>query len=99
MANRSIMAKHKRGVKQRQALGFIEGSKPAYSTNKPLLREIAATAQHMVKPASKRTMIEPCDPVMVPYMPHRAPKVRTAFIAAWKDFGNELVKRADYLKR
>jgi hypothetical protein len=98
MANRSMDAKHKRGVKQRQEAGRQEGYKPAYRTNKPLLREIAANAQHMVKPAP-RVIVEPSDVVMVPYMPHRAPRKWTAVQKAYVNCGDELVKWADYLKR
>ena len=98
MANRSMDAKHKRGVKQRQEAGRQEGYKPAYHTNKPMLREIAANAQHMVRPAP-RSIIEPSDPVMVPYMPHRARRVWTAAQRAYVNCGDELVKRADYLGR
>lgn len=98
MANRSMDAKYKRAVSQRQERGAAEGCKPAYFGNKRALRAIAASAQHMVKPAA-RPIIEPSDPVMVPYMPHRARKARTAFIAAYVNCGDELVKRADYLVR
>jgi hypothetical protein len=98
MANRSMDAKHKRGVKQRQEAGRQEGYKPAYRTNKASLREIAASAQHMVKPAP-RVIVEPSDVVMVPYMPHRAPKHWTPAQRAYMNCGDELVKRADYLGR
>lgn len=96
--NRSLQVKYKKAVTQRQEAGALEGMKPAYRTNKPLLRQIAASAQHMVKPAP-RAIIEPSDPVMVPYMPHRAPRHWTAAQRAYVNCGDELVKRADYLKR
>lgn len=98
MANRSMDAKHKRGVKQRQEAGRQEGYKPAYHTNKSSLREIAANAQHMVKPA-RREIITPSDVVMVPYMPHRAPRRWTPAQKAYVNCGDELVKRADYFGR
>lgn len=99
MANRSMDAKYKRAVSQRQEAGRLEGMKPAYCTNKSSLREIAANAQHMVKPYRQHVVVEPSDPVMVPYMPHRAPRHWTAAQRAYVNCGDELVKRADYLKR
>lgn len=98
MANRSMDAKHKRGKLQRVALGMAEAMKPAYNTNKPLLREIAANAQHMVKSASK-----PAEAWVVPltklYNPsiYRAPKALA--IRCMVACDGELVKRKDYLAR
>lgn len=98
MANRSMDAKHKRGVKQRQEAGRQEGYKPAYHSNKSALRAVAASAQHMVKP-QPRPIIEVSEPVMVPYISRRAPKHWTAAQRAYVNCGDELVKRADYLSR
>jgi hypothetical protein len=90
-------AKHKRGMMQRQALGAAEGSKPAYHTNKPLLREIAASAQHMVKNASpaKPVWVEPLTMLYNPSI-YRAPKPLALRCAVSCD--GELIKRADYLR-
>lgn len=98
MANRSLDAKHKRAVSQRQEAGRIEGFKPAYHTNKPLLREIAANAQHMVLPA-RREIITWSEPKTVLYNPriHRAQKPLVLRCAVACD--GELVKRADYFSR
>lgn len=96
--NRSLQVKYKRSLKQRQALAEAEMSKPAYHTNKPLLREIAASAQHMVKNAtpSKDAWVEP---VQVLYNPsiYRAPKTLATLCMVACD--GELVKRADYFRR
>lgn len=96
--NRSLQRNHLKAVSQRREIGAAEGMKPAYHTDKPALRGIAA-ACHLVPKMIARPVIEPSDPVMVPYMPHRAPKHRTAFIAAYVNCGDELVKRGDYLAR
>lgn len=98
MANRSMDAKYKRAVSQRQALGAAEGGKPAYHTNKPLLREIAANAQHMVKSASRPTeaWVMPLTKLYNPSI-YRAPKPLALRCAVACD--GELVRRKDYLSR
>lgn len=96
--NRSLQRNHLKAVKQRQELGAIEGMKPAYHSDKRALRTIAAST-HLVPKMIAPPVIEPSDVVMVPYMPHRSPRVWTAAQRAYVNCGDELVKRADYLKR
>jgi hypothetical protein len=98
MANRSMDAKYKRAVSQRQALGEAEGSKPAYHTNKPLLRLIASNAQHMVR------NVTPCkaawsEPLTVLYNPsiYRAPK--SLAVRCMVACDGELIRKADYFRR
>jgi len=98
MANRSLDAKHKRGLKQSREAGRQEGHKPAYHTDKQALRTIAATAQHMVLPA-RREIITWSEPNMVAYNPkvYRKPAPLALRCAVACD--GELIKRADYLGR
>lgn len=98
MANRSMNTKYKRALKQRQELGALEGDKPAYRTNKPLLRLIASNAQHMVKSLTPRKAAW-VEPLTVLYNPsiYRAPKALAVRCMVACD--GELVKRADYLAR
>ena len=98
MANRSMTAKCMRAVKQRQEAGAAEGSKPAYFTNKPLLREIAASAQHMVRNVTPRKAAW-VEPLTVMYNPtiHRAkPTLATRCMV---NCDGELVRKADYLRK
>ena len=98
MANRSMDAKYKRAIKQRQELGALEGYKPAYSTNKQSLRLIAASADPaMVKREIKVT--ETVQPVMVLYNPRQPQHKLPVMWAAMKACDGELVKRGDYLAR
>jgi hypothetical protein len=98
MANRAMDAKVKRAREQRQALGMAEGNKPAYHTNKPLLRLIASNAQHMVKSASK-----PVDayvtPLTVLYNPRQPQHKLPVMWAAMASCDSELVRKADYLRK
>jgi len=98
MANRSLDAKHKRAVSQRQEAGRIEGFKPAYHSDKQALRTIAATAQHMVLPA-RREIITWSEPKMIAYNPkvYRKPAPLALRCAVACD--GELIKRVDYLGR
>ncbi len=98
MANRSMDAKYKRAVSQRQALGAAEGNKPAYHTNKPMLRLIASNAQHMVKSASKpaTAWVEPITKLYNPSI-YRAPK--SLAVRCMVACDGELVKRKDYLRK
>lgn len=96
--NRSLQRNHLKAVSQRREMGAAEGMKPAYHTDKPALRKLAASS-HLVPKMSPREIIEPSDVVMVPYMPHRAPRVWTAAQRAYVNCGDELVKREDYLAR
>jgi hypothetical protein len=91
-------AKHKRGKLQRVALGMAEAMKPAYHTNKPLLREIAASAHHMVKPDSKPTVawVEPLTMLYNPTI-HRKPLPLAVRCMVACD--GELVRKADYFRR
>ena len=95
--NRSLQVKYKRSLTQRQALAEAEYSKPAYHTNKPMLREIAALAQHMVKNATPAKAVW-VEPVTVLYNPsiYRAAKPLALRCAVACD--GELVRRADYLR-
>ena len=96
MANRSMDAKYKRAVSQRQALGAAEGSKPAYHTNKPMLREIAACIDPaMIKREVKVTNTKA--PVMVLYNPRQPQHKLPVMWAAMKACDGELVRKADYL--
>ena len=98
MANRSMDAKYKRAKLQRSALGMAEGSKPAYHTNKPLLRLIASEAQHMVKSVQneKREWVAPLTVLYNPSI-YRAPKALATRCMVACD--GELVRRADYLRK
>ena len=97
MANRSMDAKYKRAVSQRHALGAAEGNKPAYRTNKPLLREMWGIAQHVPKNCNKPAVVK--DRTMVVYNPsiYRAPKPLALRCAVACD--GELVRKADYLRK
>lgn len=98
MANRSMDAKYKRAVAQRQALGAAEGSKPAYRTNKPLLRRIAATADpEMVQVVTTSKVSTPLTFVMYNPSIYRKPKPLALLCAVACD--GELVKRGDYLRK
>lgn len=98
MANRSMVGKCKKAVTQRQALGAAEGSKPAYHTNKPLLRLIASEAQHMVKSATKpvTAWVPPLTKLYNPTI-YRTPKPLALHCMVECD--GELVRRADYLRK
>ena len=99
--NRSLQVKYKKSLKQRQALGEAEFSKPAYLTNKPALRELAANAQHMVRPP-QRDIVTWSEPKTMLYNPsiHRAPKPLA--IRCMVDCDGELIRacevRKDYLR-
>ncbi len=72
--NRSLAAKHDRAKLQRIAAGMIEGSKLPNLQPKSAIRAELAQVQLVPKNCNARTIIEPSDVVMVPYMPHRGPK-------------------------
>lgn len=100
--NRNLAVKHDRSLRQKREAGRIEGTKRAYLPRskyhtKPALRELAASAQHMVRPfehqTTKASVPPDFDVVMVPYMPHRAPRKWTAAQLAYVNCGDELVKR------
>ena len=95
--NRALQRNHIKAKKQRALLGAIEGMKPAYHSDKPALRIIAAKCQWMVKPII--TEKEVYNPTMVLYNPaiHRALMPLALRCAVACD--GELVKRADYLRR
>jgi len=88
--NRSLQAKYKKSLVQKQERAAIEYAKPAYLSNKPMLRDIAASAQHMVKRVPIETVT--VDDVMVLYNPsiHRAPK--PVMWSAYVDCDNELIR-------
>lgn len=95
MANRAMDAKYKRAIGQRQALGMSEGMKPAYHTNKPLLREIAASAQHMVRNNSVRKSVR--EYTMVLYNPSIHREKPTLAMRCMVACDGELIRKADYL--
>lgn len=98
MANRSMDAKVKRAREQRQALGMAEGNKPAYHTNKPLLRAIAASADpEMIRREVK--VIETSQPAMVLYNPRQPQRKLPIMWAAMASCDGELVRRSDYLRK
>lgn len=88
--NRSLQRNHLKAKKQRQALGAIEGMKPAYFSDKTALRGLAAAAMHMVKPVIIEHVER--DYTMVLYNPtiHRAPKALA--YSCYVDCGDELVQ-------
>lgn len=75
--NRSLAAKHDRAKLQRieagQKLGAQFFSSDTYRVKSAVRAELAQV-QLVPKNCNARTTIEPSDVVMVPYMPHRAPK-------------------------
>jgi hypothetical protein len=99
--NRSLQAKYKKAIKQRQELGAIEGAKPAYHSNKPALRELAASSQLMVKPSNGTTIdsVDSKATVYVMYNPsiYRAAQPLALRCAVACD--GELVRRKDYFRR
>lgn len=98
MANRSMTAKVMRAVKQRQEAGAAEGCKLAYHTNKPLLRELASNAQHMVQNVTPRkaAWVEPLTVLYNPSIHREKPNLATRCMVACD---GELVRKADYFRR
>lgn len=96
--NRSLQVKYKRSLVQKQASAEAEFSKPAYQSNKPALRKLAASS-YLVPKYCTITPSPVTQPKMVMYNPsiHRAPKPLAMRCAVACD--GELVKRADYLGR
>lgn len=98
MANRSMDAKYKRAVLQRQEAGAAEGCKPAYHTNKPLLREIAASIDvTLVQVVTRSKVSTPYTMVMYNPSIHREkPSLAVRCMVACD---GELVRKADYLRK
>lgn len=90
--NRSLQAKYKKSLTQRQALAEKEYTKPAYRSDKPALRTIAANAQHMVVPANKSVIKTCTDIVYTLYNPSIYRKPKPAMWAAYVDCDNELYR-------
>lgn len=95
--NRSLQRNHEKSQRQRREAGRIEGTKFArnVTTRQLALREVTAFVHRVYMPSHPALMSDPKadDPVMVPYMPHRAPRVLTAAQLAQVFSGPELIKR------
>lgn len=93
--NRSLERNHLKGRSQRIEAGRIEGTKLAFlATPKSAVRAELAMVQLVPKNCNARTIIEPSDVSMVPYMPHRGPRKWTPAQLAYVNFAPELIKRA-----
>jgi hypothetical protein len=95
--NRSLQRNHEKSQRQRREAGRIEGTKFArdVTTRQLALRAVTAFVHRVVEPSHPILKPDPKadDPVMVPYMAHRAPRQLTPAQRAYVNFAPELIKR------